>query len=69
MLRNFAVQITKRGFTILLNEVLSLNAQELRTYTSNTPMSMILNEVLSLNAQELFDSQEGINHLASSMKS
>ena len=35
-----------------LNEVLSLNAQELRHVTYSVPTASLLNEVLSLNAQE-----------------
>ena len=36
----------------VLNEVLSLNAQEFHRITSGETASNLLNEVLSLNAQE-----------------
>ena len=38
--------------TPILNEVLSLNAQELNGSIGSTKPTPILNEVLSLNAQE-----------------
>ena len=54
MLRN-GIDINVLGVdNLFLNEVLSLNAQELRRRKiSSRAMSAILNEVLSLNAQEL----------------
>ena len=39
----------------VLNEVLSLNAQELIHHSLHRRMFLILNEVLSLNAQECED--------------
>ena len=55
---------------VILNEVLSLNAQESSSAVTNRPTVALLNEVLSLNAQEyvarmLFLSRAG----SSSMKS
>ena len=51
MLRNFRLFFSvRRGF--LLNEVLSLNAQELQSNTEQIQTLKVLNEVLSLNAQE-----------------
>ena len=38
--------------SVLLNEVLSLNAQEFVQGAAYLPIEWILNEVLSLNAQE-----------------
>ena len=45
--------MTMRELTdTILNEVLSLNAQEFRGARIIAPFSVLLNEVLSLNAQE-----------------
>ena len=47
----------------LLNEVLSLNAQEfVRTAYHPEPISPLLNEVLSLNAQELVHAHSDKRH-------
>ena len=51
MLRNITFD-TKCGHLPLLNEVLSLNAQESGFAVFKTAQIIILNEVLSLNAQE-----------------
>ena len=51
MLRNTAQTWFYRTSEIL-NEVLSLNAQEWVNYTGYIAGSLFLNEVLSLNAQE-----------------
>ena len=51
MLRNPRKFITRRA-TNLLNEVLSLNAQEFYENGGTVPAVVVLNEVLSLNAQE-----------------
>ena len=53
MLRNFAFFLLREVHTVLLNEVLSLNAQDLPIEVFNPAISCFLNEVLSLNAQEL----------------
>ena len=52
MLRNASVIVWNLHTTYFLNEVLSLNAQELRHVTYSVPTASLLNEVLSLNAQE-----------------
>ena len=52
MLRNQAVMRQIMRFVFVLNEVLSLNAQEWRVAFLRTPILCFLNEVLSLNAQE-----------------
>ena len=52
MLRNFAFFLLREVHTVLLNEVLSLNAQDLPIEVFNPAISCFLNEVLSLNAQE-----------------
>ena len=51
MLRNLRVGAGVRA-VCLLNEVLSLNAQESLSPHSTRDASGVLNEVLSLNAQE-----------------
>ena len=51
MLRNFAFSLLREVHTVLLNEVLSLNAQDLPIEVFNPAISCFLNEVLSLNAQ------------------
>ena len=51
MLRNAATP-PRRCFAILLNEVLSLNAQEFCLFQVYSNGLDFLNEVLSLNAQE-----------------
>ena len=38
---------------LILNEVLSLNAQEFQPFAQRNRRNCLLNEVLSLNAQEL----------------
>ena len=57
----------RRG--LLLNEVLSLNAQELYSDQCRSPFFPILNEVLSLNAQESDMPAALVNIVGSSMKS
>ena len=52
MLRNSS-RIGCPSRCLLLNEVLSLNAQEFRGYRPRMVRLRFLNEVLSLNAQEL----------------
>ena len=52
MLRNHHTPHITTAFPVL-NEVLSLNAQEYATIVRNSNVTDILNEVLSLNAQEL----------------
>ena len=53
MLRNFAFSLLREVHTVLLNEVLSLNAQEFgQGKASYADIAHFLNEVLSLNAQE-----------------
>ena len=51
MLRNVC-RPERRSRRKILNEVLSLNAQEFRKYATTASQTDILNEVLSLNAQE-----------------
>ncbi len=51
MLRNMACRRLAR-ICRLLNEVLSLNAQESPMAVPRLPKILVLNEVLSLNAQE-----------------
>ena len=54
----------------LLNEVLSLNAQECRNISPlRRCFPHVLNEVLSLNAQELVLDADGLAVACSSMKS
>ena len=53
MLRNVKELADVFGGYALLNEVLSLNAQEFTTDKFLIDIPVILNEVLSLNAQEL----------------
>ena len=52
MLRNDSTQRSNKLNTVL-NEVLSLNAQEFYRLRARRFPSRVLNEVLSLNAQEL----------------
>ena len=54
MLRNKIKGITGGAALAVLNEVLSLNAQESRRRLKATSLTALLNEVLSLNAQEWF---------------
>ena len=61
MLRNTSQRPFMRAFTSLLNEVLSLNAQEFDAIGIQGGTRMILNEVLSLNAQESGGLGYGIN--------
>ena len=68
MLRNLLLCKDTEGDWIL-NEVLSLNAQELWTCVMRTPTDSFLNEVLSLNAQEFLSRVFPCLHLSSSMKS
>ena len=51
MLRNASTR-TGLPLSTILNEVLSLNAQEFSALYQGCPLSDFLNEVLSLNAQE-----------------
>ena len=55
MLRNCAVAPSGHSAVALLNEVLSLNAQEFDHVAVNRPRIVVLNEVLSLNAQEFLN--------------
>ena len=52
MLRNHNGSNRDAGLRAVLNEVLSLNAQEWPQAPSRTRRPNVLNEVLSLNAQE-----------------
>ena len=52
MLRNCNRLLTLRTSPCILNEVLSLNAQESSAYLRYSNHRLLLNEVLSLNAQE-----------------
>ena len=52
MLRNLSVQSALHVNLTILNEVLSLNAQEFHHHLPTPKFKCVLNEVLSLNAQE-----------------
>ena len=52
MLRNWIRSITDWTLPTVLNEVLSLNAQEFPHAQGKLGLRGVLNEVLSLNAQE-----------------
>ena len=52
MLRNHDKFGLSSDFVLVLNEVLSLNAQELYLGVAVIAAGFVLNEVLSLNAQE-----------------
>ena len=52
MLRNSSLRYTALMFDAVLNEVLSLNAQEWLESGLSYAWTCFLNEVLSLNAQE-----------------
>ena len=52
MLRNHTQRFQLLPRQALLNEVLSLNAQEWQRHKALQAFSLLLNEVLSLNAQE-----------------
>ena len=52
MLRNMDVLALSTALANILNEVLSLNAQESSLERNGVELQSILNEVLSLNAQE-----------------
>ena len=54
MLRNTEICAERDPFRSLLNEVLSLNAQESSALLATASTLAILNEVLSLNAQEFW---------------
>ena len=54
MLRNCIAGVYTLSLLSVLNEVLSLNAQELSQLWDSVTQTLILNEVLSLNAQESF---------------
>ena len=69
MLRNASGQCPKAHPRPLLNEVLSLNAQESTTRTGRYHNHPVLNEVLSLNAQELYAKQDVVGAWISSMNS
>ena len=70
MLRNWDNVLDVRVLTTVLNEVLSLNAQESPVSDLTDVTTYILNEVLSLNAQESFSRPSGNRRtLESSMKS
>ena len=69
MLRNLA-RVSSRRCPSILNEVLSLNAQEFENVAVLTVYACILlNEVLSLNAQESDDFGYASEYEQSSMKS
>ena len=68
MLRNRLVVLRLKGLDIL-NEVLSLNAQESAPASHESDTSNVLNEVLSLNAQEFDGLARKRGVAASSMKS
>ena len=68
MLRNFLFPACRNPI-YFLNEVLSLNAQELQADTQAVQVDTLLNEVLSLNAQEFDVARLGADRTASSMKS
>ena len=53
MLRNRFPLFFQHGALTILNEVLSLNAQECFSVNHFGDINIFLNEVLSLNAQEL----------------
>ena len=55
--------------TTLLNEVLSITAQEWSNAHVSTAPPLILNEVLSITAQEFWNLSAIVYDLASSMKS
>ena len=57
------------GESTILNEVLSLNAQELFGHSAPRPNAPFLNEVLSLNAQECSPWAQASALPLSSMKS
>ena len=63
MLRNRVIVGAKMQLVVVLNEVLSLNAQESGSHRSyrHQPWS-VLNEVLSLNAQEYPWRESNDNH-------
>ena len=61
--------LTIHAIQSVLNEVLSLNAQELASYFFKSNARDVLNEVLSLNAQESGGSGDFGHALVSSMKS
>ena len=61
--------IALRCGRLFLNEVLSLNAQELACLQIAQAKNVLLNEVLSLNAQEYVTTCRGKTVQSSSMKS
>ena len=68
MLRNRRIPV--QNFTLsVLNEVLSLNAQEYYRVTETGELEVVLNEVLSLNAQEFLAVLLHVRASQSSMKS
>ena len=68
MLRNHALRLrTSKDY--VLNEVLSLNAQESHHGVKGQKWGVLLNEVLSLNAQELPGERAYADCRQSSMKS
>ena len=69
MLRNYLWCRRATVCRVLLNEVLSLNAQESTAKMTDMFYLGILNEVLSLNAQEFKASNTARHSLSSSMKS
>ena len=69
MLRNIRILETEHNVTYLLNEVLSLNAQEYRQAYKIPRHTLVLNEVLSLNAQEFLSPALPCGLTLSSMKS
>ena len=69
MLRNRLRAGDDRLLAVLLNEVLSLNAQEFTPMKVAIAGNAILNEVLSLNAQECHSALSSSFILSSSMKS
>ena len=59
MLRNRARKENYWLRPSILNEVLSLNAQESRSTNTSSKSANVLNEVLSLNAQEYAQAASG----------
>ena len=69
MLRNPFNDWSYRWLVVVLNEVLSLNAQEYFRLARPRGRPSVLNEVLSLNAQEFQVGRRDQQSVLSSMKS
>ena len=69
MLRNECDCLIPCAQVNILNEVLSLNAQEYAKGPYSQVKEWFLNEVLSLNAQEFHTSRISVHVVVSSMKS